>query len=564
MHTSARRLWRARLAAVVGLALLAVGCGASSGGGSGGSATKSGGTVTFALDEELPGFNILQASDSSFQLGMVQNNVWPSVFVIHPDLKPHLDTELVTSAKETSTDPQTIVYQINPKAIWSDGVPINADDFIYNWQVQSGNPKYKDVGGQPFEAASTTGYSSIKSVTGSNGGKMVTAVFAQPFGDWKSLFSPMFPAHTAKKYGFNDGFQNFGPAVQVSGGPYMMKSYSKDQDLVEVPNPRYWGPKPKLDQLVFRIIANDNQQPAAVQNNEVQIVNPMVPNVQFLDSVKSIPGFNVKVAPNLEFQHIDFNLANPYLADVDVRHAIAYGTDREAIVKRTADEVDPGIKPLNNHIFMATQPQYKDNSDGYGRYDPAKAKQLLKQANMTMGSDGYFHPNSGPQAGQDLTFNIISTAGVVTREQIEQLFQSEMKQIGVKIEIQNHTKLGAIQTQGLFDTMLIAWVLSPFPSGTQAIYCSYTSGDQCGDNWDHYASPQEDKLLQEGVNSVDPQQEVKYFNQADALLWKNMVTLPLFQNPELFGWSKKVVGVQPNSSSQGLTWNDQDWALSAG
>lgn len=112
--------------------------------------------------------------------------------------------------------------------------------------------------------------------------------------------------------------------------------------------------------------------------------------------------------------------------------------------------------------------------------------------------------------------------------------------------------------------MLIAWVLSPFPSGVQSIYCSYTSGDQCGDNWDHYANPQEDKLLQDGVNATNPIQEVKYFNEADALLWKDMVTLPLFQNPELFGWSNKVVGVQPNASGQGLTWNDQNWALKAG
>ncbi len=561
-----RTLATARVAVLAAFALLLAACGAAPNASSSGSAIKAGGTITFALDEELPGFNILQANNSSFQLGEVQNQVWPSVFIVDPDLKAHLDTHLVTSAKVTSTNPQTIVYQINPKAVWSDGVPINAEDFIYNWEAQSGDPRFTDVGGQPFEPGGTTGYSSIKTVTGSNNGKTVTVVFAQPFGDWPSLFSPMVPAHIAKKVGFNDGFQTFGPAVQVSGGPYMMQSYSKGQALVEVPNPRYWGPKPKLSQLVFRIIANDAQQPPAVQNNEVQIVNPMVPNVEFLDSVKSIPGFTVKVAPNLEFQHIDFNEGNPYLANVNVRHAIAYGTDREAIVKRTADEVDPKIKPLNNHIFMATQPQYKDNSAGYGKYDPAKAKQLLAQANMTMGSDGYFHPNFGPETGQDLTFTIITTAGVVTRQEIEQLFQSEMQQTGVKINIQNYpaSALGNIQTHGEFDIMLIAWVLSPFPSGVQSIYCSYNNGDLCGSNWDHYANPQEDKLLQQGVNAVNPTQEANDFNQADALLWKDMVTLPLFQNPELFGWSTKDAGIEPNSSGQGLTWNDQDWAVKAG
>ena len=110
----------------------------------------------------------------------------------------------MTSASVVKTNPQTIVYQINPKAVWSDGVPISASDFIYNWQAQSGNPKFKDVGGKPFLPAATSGYSQIASVTGSDGGKTVTVVFSKPYGDWQSLFSqatPLLPAHIAQKDG---------------------------------------------------------------------------------------------------------------------------------------------------------------------------------------------------------------------------------------------------------------------------------------------------------------------------------------------------------------------------
>ena len=52
--------------------------------------------------------------------------------------------------------------------MWSDGTPITADDFIYNWQAQSGNSAYTDVGGQPYDDATTAGYNQIKSVVGSN------------------------------------------------------------------------------------------------------------------------------------------------------------------------------------------------------------------------------------------------------------------------------------------------------------------------------------------------------------------------------------------------------------
>ena len=554
------RSWTARVGVVVAAVLLVAACGTSSG--SGGS-TKVGGSITYALDEDVAGFNVLSAGDQEEVLAEMLNNVWPAVFPIHPDLKPHLDTSFVTSARVTSTNPQTVQYQINPKAVWSDGTPINADDFVYNWQAQSGDSTYTDVGGKPYQPASTTGYQSIKSVTGSNNGKTVTVVFAQPFGDWQSLFNPMIPAHIAKQVGFNDGFQTFGPAVQVSGGPYMIQSYTKGQDLVAVPNPHYWGARPSLSKIVYRFILDDSQQPAAAQNNEVQIVNPTLATLSFYDSVKHISNFKVSVAGGLSYQHIDFNQANPYLGQTSIRQAIAYGTDRRSITQRTAGLIDKNITPLGNRIFMPAQPQFKDNSAGYGDYNPTKARSLLQQAGMTMGSDGYFQPGAGPEKGQDLTFSISTTSGQETRAEIEQLFQSEMKSIGVKINIQNYTAstlFGTVLPKGEFDMALFAWVQTPFPSGTQSIFCSYNNSNLCGSNYDHYTDPQVDNLLQQGVNAINTDQGARYFNEADALMWKDMVTLPLFVSPQLAGYSTKYANIEPNTSSQGITWNSHQWA----
>ncbi|MBO0744020.1 MAG: ABC transporter family substrate-binding protein [Candidatus Dormibacteraeota bacterium] len=554
--------WGTRAAAVTAAVLLVAACGSSAGSGSG---TKSGATLTFALDEDIAGFNVLNASEQEAVLAAMLTNVWPQVYTVNPDLKPHLNTQFVSSVKMTSTNPQTLVYQINPKATWSDGVPINAEDFIYNWQAQSGDPKYTDVGGQAFQPATTTGYSSIKSITGSNNGKTVTVVFSSPFADWQNLFRPMIPAHIAKKVGFNTGFSNFGPEAQVSGGPYMIQSYTKGQDLAEVPNPHYWGPAPKLGKLIYRFILDDSQQPAAAQNGEVQIVNPVIATIQFMGSIKSIPNFTSKVLPGLGYQHIDFNQANYYLANANIRHAIAYGTNRGEIVSRTADEIDHSIKPLGNRIYMASQPQYQNTSGSYGSYDPNKAKQLLQQAGMSMASDGYLHPSAGPLAGQDLTFTITSTSNNSVRQQIEELFQAEMKNIGIKINIQNYpanTLFGTVIPKGEFDITEFEWVQSPFASGTQALFCSYTNANLCGSNYDHYANPQVDKLLQQGVNSSNLTEEAKYMNQADALLWKDMVSLPLFQQPDYDAWSTKYANIVPDASD-GLTWNNQAWAMKA-
>ena len=76
--------------------------------------------------------------------------VWPQAFIINSNLQPVLNNQLLQSATQTSDSPQIVVYKINPKAVWSDGTPITADDFIYNWQAQSGSPAYSDVGNGPY------------------------------------------------------------------------------------------------------------------------------------------------------------------------------------------------------------------------------------------------------------------------------------------------------------------------------------------------------------------------------------------------------------------------------
>jgi peptide/nickel transport system substrate-binding protein len=533
------------------------------------SGVKSGGTLTYALDQDVAGFNVLNVTDNAFVLGQMLDQTWPSVFVIQPNLSLALNTNVVTSAAVTNTNPQTVVYQINPKATWSDGTPISAQDFIYNWQAQSGNPAYKDVGGKPFLPASTAGFSSIKSVTSSNNGKTATVVFAKPFGDWKSLYgagTPIIPAHTAQKVGFNTGFQTFGPAVQVSGGPYEIQSYAQGQDLIEVRNPHYWGVPGNLSKIVFRFITDDTQIPPAMQNGEVNLTNPTLASTAFKAAVLGIPNTTTTVIPGLEFQHMDFNQANPYLALANVRHAIADGTNRAEMVQRLVGPLTSKIGPLQNRMFMPIQPQYQDTSGGYGAFNPSMAKTLLSQSNMTMGSDGYFHPKFGPESGKDLSLNISTTSGVPVRAEIEQLFQADMKTIGIKINIQNYnanTLFGTIGPKSEYDIIQFAWVSSPFASANQSIYCSYTNASLCGSNWNHYANTQVDNLFNQAVSSVNLAQSTTLYNQIDSILWKDMVTLPLFEAAQLYTWSNTYGNIIPNPSLTGVPWNAQVWGTKA-
>jgi peptide/nickel transport system substrate-binding protein len=566
---SRRRGWYSAVA--LGAAVLVVAACSSSGTGSTStnssspakaSTVKTGGQAVFALDEDIAGFNPLQYADNEYVLAEIQNQTLPSVYIIQPNFTLKLDTDIVTSATVTNTSPQTIVYQINPKAVWSDGVPVSAADFIYNWQAQSADAKYKDVGNAAYLPVTTAGYNQISSVTGSNNGKTVTIVFSKPFSDWQSLFDPFIPAHIAEKVGFNNGFQNFGPQDQVSAGPYMIQSYNKNVSLVEVRNPKWWGTPGNLTKEIYDFILDDSQAPPAMANGEVDLINPALGSTTLLESLKAIPNTTVSVSPGLEFQHMDFNESNPYLALASVRHALAYGTNRQQMLQRLVDPLTTKIGLIGNHIFMAPQPQYQDESAGYGAFNPTQAESLLKSAGMTMGSDGYFHPNFGPEKGQDFTLSISTTSGVEERLELEELFQADMKSIGVKINIQNYaanTLFGTIGPKSEFQIIEFAWVLSPFASANQTIYCSYTDTAVCAENWDHYSDPKVDTLFDQALSTINPTQDAALYNQIDGLLWKDMATLPLFEEPTMFAWTSTYGNIVPNASSQGFSWNANLW-----
>lgn len=537
-----------------------------------------------ALDENLAGFNINTSAASEFVLQEILNVVWPQTYIVNAGLKPVLNTQLITSVKET-TNPQTITYNINPKAVWGDGTPINADDYIYNWQAQSGNSAYTDVGNQPYDAASTSGYSQIASVTGSNppsgqtcqpgstadrnvglcpNGETVTVKYSSPYADWQGLFGDIVPAHIARTVGWNTGFT--GPAQAISGSWYTIQSYNANQSVVLVRNPKYWGTPGKLDKIIFSFFSDDTQEVPALQNNEVQVINPTSVSTSIVQNAAQLPGITKVTTPGLEFEHFDFNEADPYLAKLPVRQAIAYGTNRQELISHTVGEISPGLKPLGNRMFVSTQSQYVDNGSAYANPNPSKAESLLSGLGFKKASDGYYQPNYGPQQGQDLTFTIQSTSGNSIRAETEQLFQAQMKAIGIKIDIQNYdanTFFGTNLPNGTYQIAEFAWVSTPFPSGNQSIYCSYTNTSQCDDNWIHYANPQVDKLMSEGSAATSTSQEAADYNAADKILWQDMATLPLYESPQYFAWTSTYGNIVPNTSSVGIPWNANLWGVKA-
>ena len=140
-----------------------------------------------------------------------------------------------------------------------------------------------------------------------------------------------------------------------------------------------------------------------------------------------------------------------------------------------------------------------------------------------------------------------------------------MKAIGIKINIQNYdanTFFGTNLPDGTYQIAEFAWVSTPFVSGNQSIYCSYTNTNNCGQNWTHSANSRSGQAAWRRVRPHRaPPRRSTDFNKADAILWQDMVTLPLYQKPQFFAWTNNLKGVVPNTSEVGVTWNAEDWHL---
>jgi peptide/nickel transport system substrate-binding protein len=519
--------------------------------------TKPGGTITYAIEKTIPGWNQVFTNSNVFEVAEVEDGILPGVYLAGSDLKPFLNQDLMISAEQTKATPQTLVYKIKPNAVWSDGTPIAFDDFKYLKDVSDG------VACPKCGAASSSGYNAVSSMTASDNNKTVTVVMKTPFADWQSMFGALLPAHIAKQHGgtsgasgLNASFQWFDKNVPTwSGGPMKISNYVKDTSITEVPNPMWYGAtKSSLDKLIFKIITDQTQEPIALQNHEISAMYPQ-PNADLVTNTNKIQGVQTYLGKGLVWEHFDFNEKNKFLSDKTLRVAIFTAINRKDIIARTVGQYVPGAQPLGNHMYVPGQPGYQDNttSTGQGSGDLTKAKKLLTDAGYTgVGS------SLKTKAGDAVTFRCTYSAGNVNRQQECTIAQNTLKKLGINVTLKTTADLSELGT-GDFDMIVFAWVGTPFVvAGAQQIY-ELKGGADYGFNND----PAAEKLINQAAVSTDPTKVQDLLNQADKLITADGYSLPLYQKPTFLAADTNIVNLRDNATSSGPPVNVQEWGLKA-
>ena len=481
---------------------------------------KDGGTLRWSIDQFGPQWNILQVNGNEISMANVMNALLPVGTVTDEHANYSFNPDFWLSAKQTSTSPQTIEYKLNPKAKWSNGNPVNANDFIAEWKALNGtNPK--------FDVVSTTGYENIADVKQGTDQFDVIVTFKTPFAEWPTLFNPIYPAAAmATPKAFDNMYNN---AIPITAGPFKFAGFDKSaQTATIVRDPNWWGAKPKLDKIVYKTL-DQTAADQAFANGEIDWDYSMANVTSSYDLAKTNKNGHITVAGGPNQRQFTFH-ASGVLADLKVRQAIFQGTDRLAFAKAELGGLPiQSFATLDNHIFVPGQNGYQDNTGSLGKYDAAKANSMLDADGWKMGSNGY-RSKGGKEL--DVTFTIPS--GTASSATEARLFQPMMKQIGVKVTIKT------VPSGDLFDKYIIpgnfeiapfTWLGTAFPgSGAKSIYV--TKG---GQNWTGMSDPVIDQDFDAALSSTDLNVYRQKLNDADSHIWNEVHSLMLFQRLDMNG-----------------------------
>ncbi|MGD0313837.1 MAG: ABC transporter family substrate-binding protein [Acidimicrobiales bacterium] len=519
-----------------------------------------GGATTVEFDRSWSGFNPNTPAGAASTTPALLTSVLPSAYIINPKLVPQVNTDLLVSVEATSTTPLIIQYVINPHAVWSDGVPVSADDFIYAWLSQRGDGV--DVNGQPDQVASTLGYRDVSSVVPSDGGKTVTVTFATPYTDWRLLFDHMVPAHIARQVGWNHGFDAFNPAVDLSAGPMIVRSVSPFGSAVLVRNPRWWGTPAVLDRVTVNVAPSSSVWTSTLAAGNHAAAQPTGFDLTSLGAVTSKPNTQSTVRPSLRLLDLDFNVTSPVMDRTAARQAIAHAIDRTDLLARTFGSIEPDLVVNQDHLATPALTQYTESSAAgeYSARDLDTTDRLLRSIGFHENLAGVYVDSTG----DPLSLRMAVETGDPWIMGVADEITAQLRAVGIAVTIipeDGPTALAAAAAKNSYDMALVTRVSSPFLTETDAWYSDAQgpAGSAGTEDWSNFDDPQVDQLFVQAAQALNPVTGGAIYGQIDDQLWDQMVGLPLFAEPGLEANGVQVANVTYNPSVDGIMWNVGLW-----
>jgi peptide/nickel transport system substrate-binding protein len=498
---------------------------------SGAAAADRGGTLTITAQEPFCADPLLPCSSNRWGGAYPTMTVQTIPHVLDIDQGRYVPSPLLAAPPILQPGPpQRVIYQINPKAVWSDGQPITSSDFRFTWQSVIHEPM-----------ADPTGYNQVQSIDDSRP-RTAVVTFSSPYSDWQDLFGKypgVLPKHILEGH---DRDAEMKDGYPWSGGPWLIQSWTKGKSIVLVPNRRYWGPQPKLDRVVFLFVTDYATEEQLYRTGQVDVIAP--PGRQFEADLRNLPNTNFAITPSLIFEMLAFNMERPPLNDKAVRQALAYATDRGAIGEAVFP-VEPDLVPIDSFIGRAS-PYYVTPFSRYRR-DLSKVDQIMEGDGWTRGAGGIWTRDGQPAKVDFTTFDL----NPVGRAAIEDnLIRAQWREAGFDVTAEPSTSDAMFQDlapNGHFSAITYVQLPPTFSPADCAIWCSENITPN-GANFPRLRDPTVDDLYHKIGSELDDTRRRALVAQVQAVLADEVPGLPIGSPPDVIYWRTSVAGpIGPNN-----------------
>ncbi len=422
---------------------------------------------------------------------------------------------------ELSSDGLTYTFHLRPNVqfqttdYFKPTRPLNADDVVFTFErmLSDSNPWHKIAGASGFPHAQSMGLVKlIKAVT-----KVDDKTVKFELNEQNATFVPILTMGFASIYSadYADKLLKANQQVDLNSkpvgtGPFVLKSYTKDAVIRYDVNQSYWGPKPKVDRLIYAITPDAAVRAQKIKAGECQIA--LSPKPQDVLDAKKDKSLKVSETPAFMTAFVALNTQKKPLDNPKVRQALNMAFDRTTYTKTVFENTGtPAVNPYPPNTWS-----YDKNIAAY-KYSPDAAKKLLADAGLPNGFETtiWVRPNGSvlnpnPKAGAEL-------------------LQADLAKIGVKAQVKiiEWGELIKEAKQGQHDMLFMGWAGD---NGDPDNYLSplfSCNAVKSGINFARFCDPQLDKLIADGKVTSDVAKRTKAYVDAQKIIHDQALWIPL-------------------------------------
>ena len=439
---------------------------------------------------------------------------------------------------EVSADGLVWTFNLRDGVKWHDGKPFTADDVVFTFSVWM-NPEVPY-----YLSGNVQGLRKVEAID-----ELTVKVYAdQPIASFPALLAynmNILPKHLLDGYSAEE-LANPTEFLRhpVGTGAFKFDSKQTGSYVRVVANQDYWGGRPYLDAVVFKVIPDIDTQLAQLQAGGLDFV---VIEPYQMAPLQNIKGLRIDEAPQVNHFYIDLNHYNPIFQDKSVRQALTFALDRQAIIDNilmgTAELATGPISPLLGWAYEPNVKQYP--------YDPAEAQRLLDAAGWLPGPDGI------RQKGDVRLSFTIEVDPHPVRQQIALVAQQAWQAIGCEIALElyeyNVIVSHSRTANPVFDSNP-NWLVTPADPDISTYYLTDSGG-----NTSKWSNPRVDELLMKGKACVDQAERAAIYREIQQIIAEEAPIIYLYYPKEIRVFNNKVQGFAPVGYRDAMVWSHKIW-----